>query len=189
LQEHKFEKKIMKLAVGSTNPVKINSAKGGIEKATSKTVIAEGFNVPSNVSDQPFGDEETKNGAISRALGAWNSYTEKYQENPDFSIGLEGGIVKIEDKMECCAWMVIYNGSIFGSSRTATFQLPTAIVDLVNQGMELGDADDIIFCTKNSKQNDGTAGHLTKGVINRMMYYEPAVILAFIPFNNSDLVF
>ena len=87
--------------------------------------------------------------------------------------------------MECCAWMErTALLPTFGSARTSTFQLPAAIVDLVNSGMELGDADDQVFGTVNSKQGEGTVGHLTNGVsvISRANYYEPAVVLAFIPF-------
>ena len=48
--------------------------------------------------------------------------------------------------------------------------------------MELGNADDKVFSTVNSKQKGGTVGKLTRGVIDRAQYYESAVILAMIPF-------
>jgi non-canonical (house-cleaning) NTP pyrophosphatase len=125
---------------------------------------------------------------VNRAIAAWDAYKIKYGTNPSFSVGLEGGILIIgEDDMDCCAWMVIYDGCKFGSARTATFSLPPAIVALVKGGMELGEADDTVFKTTNSKQKEGTVGHLTNGVISRAMYYEPAVILAFIRFNWPDL--
>lgn len=54
-------------------------------------------------------------------------------------------------------------------------------------GMELGDADDAVFGTKNAKQGDGTVGHLTHNVIDRTKYYTSAVILAMIPFHWPDL--
>lgn len=60
--------------------------------------------------------------------------------------------------------------------------LPKCISELVLGGMELGDADDTVFRTINSKQNQGTIGQLTRGRITRTDYYEPVVILAFVPF-------
>jgi non-canonical (house-cleaning) NTP pyrophosphatase len=49
----------IKVAIGSTNPVKLLAASRGIESASSRIVEAEGFDVASGVSDQPFGDDET----------------------------------------------------------------------------------------------------------------------------------
>jgi non-canonical (house-cleaning) NTP pyrophosphatase len=123
-----------------------------------------------------------RSGAENRALAAYVAYYERHGVYPEYSIGLEGGILRAGDSMDCCAWMVIYNGSNIGSARTATFTLPPAIVALVNSGMELGAADDAVFNTVNAKQGEGTVGHLTRGIISRTSYYEPAGILAFIPF-------
>jgi non-canonical (house-cleaning) NTP pyrophosphatase len=76
--------------------------------------------------------------------------------------------------------------------------------------MELGDADDVIFKRSNSKQGDGVVGILTGGLIDRTgvapiyerwrrdppaalsallcaEYYVPAVVLALVPFLNSEL--
>lgn len=79
-------------------------------------------------------------------------------------------------------------GKTFGTSRTSSFFLPHVIRDLVLiDGLELGAADDKVFGTQNSKQAAGAVGQLTKGVIDRTAYYEQAVILAFIPFQWSDL--
>ena len=179
------------IAVGSKNPVKIQASVDGIRdslqlsKDSSTQIVAKGYDVSSDVPDQPIGDEQTKLGAQNRAFKAWNEF--KHQNNgiePQYSIGLEGGISSIDanKEIECFAWMVIYNGKQYGYSRTCTFQLPEAISSLVRNGMELGDADDAVFNTINAKQGSGTVGHLTNGVINRTEYYKPAVLLAMIPF-------
>jgi inosine/xanthosine triphosphatase len=188
------------LAVGSTNPVKINAAKQGILLAMNNPeveITVEGFDVSSNVGNQPFGDEETLKGAEERARNAFLAYQTKHNgKSPDYSLGLEGGVRfsapsqgtvvstgKEEKRLECIAWMVIYNGTDYGKACTGTFQLPAAISNLVlNEGMELGEADDKVFATTNSKQKNGTVGQLTKAVIDRTIYYEHAIILAFIPF-------
>jgi non-canonical (house-cleaning) NTP pyrophosphatase len=76
-----------------------------------------------------------------------------------------------------------------GKSRTGAFYLPEEIARLVRDGMELGHADDVVFGRSNSKQQDGSIGLLTGGVIDRTLYYEHAVVLALIPFLNPQLTF
>jgi len=178
------------IAVGSKNPVKVQSALAGISESlpdSAGSISAVGLNIPSGVSDQPMSDEETLTGATARARGAFEQYKVENNVYPSFSVGLEGGCCFVGDKMECFAWIVIYNGEKFGESRTASFFLPAAIRDLVKGGLELGDADDKVFGSTNNKQSGGTVGHLTNGVIGRGAYYTHAVVFAFIPFLWPDL--
>jgi non-canonical (house-cleaning) NTP pyrophosphatase len=69
------------------------------------------------------------------------------------------------------------------------FYLPDEVAALVRGGMELGHADDVVFGRSNSKQEDGSVGLLTGGVINRETYYAHAVVLALIPFRNTGMGF
>ena len=48
--------------------------------------------------------------------------------------------------------------------------------------MELGDADDAVFKTVNSKQKGGTIGKVTHGLLDRTHYYEHALLCALAPF-------
>ena len=82
-------------------------------------------------------DEETRIGAESRAQGARENYADG-----DFWVGIEGGIERIDKNFHAFAWMIILNKSRKGFARTATFALPPEISKLVNQGIELGVADD-----------------------------------------------
>ena len=176
------------ISIGSTNPVKINSARDGLVEALSATrhsvevLSIKGFNVPSGVRDQPMGEAETKQGAINRARAAFAAYESEVGTAPSYSIGLEGGCVIIDDILECFAYICIIDVSgKQGTARTATFALPDEIKRLVLEGVELGDADDRVFGGVNNKQKGGTVGTLTSGVINRYDYYRHAVILAAIP--------
>jgi len=72
-------------------------------------------------------------------------------------------------------------------SENRNFFLPNEVVKLIKDGKELGDADDIVFNRRNSKQENGAVGILTGDVIDRTKYYTEAVILALIPFKNVDL--
>lgn len=76
---------------------------------------------------------------------------------------------------------------IFGFSKTATFPMPESLTQLIQTGMELGDADDQIFGRHQSKQGSGTIGILTNGLIDRSAYYEHALQLALIPWIRPDL--
>eukprot|EP00300_Choanocystis_sp_HF-7_P002785 c12115_g1_i1.p1 GENE.c12115_g1_i1~~c12115_g1_i1.p1 ORF type:complete len:106 (+),score=15.10 c12115_g1_i1:422-739(+) len=71
-------------------------------------------------------------------------------------------------------------------ARTASFSLPPAVSALVSQGVELGHADDQVFGRIDSKRSNGAVGLLTKDLITRSMYYEHALILALVPFLNSE---
>ncbi len=79
------------VCVGSTNPVKISSSRNAISEIFPRAdIVVEGYNVPSNVPDQPMGNNETEQGAKNRAMNAFNMYNEKYNKYPDYAIGLEG---------------------------------------------------------------------------------------------------
>jgi len=77
---------------------------------------------------------------------------------------------------------------ICGFGKTSTFLLPSKLSKLiVEQNMELGDADDKLFGRTNSKQNLGSVGLLTDGIISRTDYYQPAITLALVPWIRPDI--
>jgi non-canonical (house-cleaning) NTP pyrophosphatase len=102
-------------------------------------------------------------------------------------VGIEGGIEVEGEEMHAFAWIYIQSKDMVGKSRTGTFLLPKKVTELVKQGKELGMANDIIFKKNNSKQKSGAVGILTDDLIDRTSYYTEAVILALIPFKNSEL--
>ena len=100
---------------------------------------------------------------------------------------MEGGIQDLGHEMESFAWMFVKSGYKSGKARTATFFLPQKVGELIRGGMELGDADDIVFGKTNSKQVNGAIGLLTHDVITRSSFYTEAVCMALIPFKNPEL--
>jgi len=174
---------VKKVIIASKNPVKINSVKIGFEKIfPEQNFEFVGTSVPSQVSDQPLSDEETYLGAKNRCK---NSKAEVPEA--DYWVGIEGGIEIIGNEMQVFAWIVIESKEMLGKAKTSLFYLPKKIVDLINQGYELGDANDIVFNENNAKQKNGTVGMLTDNVITRTSYYVDAVILALIPFKNPEI--
>jgi inosine/xanthosine triphosphatase len=172
-----------KVIIASKNPVKIQAVKNGFEKMfPNQEFELIGVSVPSNVADQPFSNDETFLGAKNRADNASSEV-----KDADFYVGIEGGIEHIESEMEAFAWVVIKSAGKYGKARTGTFFLPKQVVELIKEGKELGEADDIVFKRNNSKQENGAVGILTGDVIDRTKYYTEAIILALIPFKNIDL--
>jgi inosine/xanthosine triphosphatase len=169
--------------IASTNPVKIQAAVDGFQRlfpGSELNVIAAA--VSSDVARQPLSDEETLRGALNRSARA-----QAAQPQADYWIGIEGGVQPIGQELIAFAWIVIRSKETIGKARTGTFFLPPAVVELIRQGKELGEADDIVFNRSNSKQDNGAVGLLTDNVIDRAQLYEHAMILALIPFKNEAL--
>lgn len=173
-----------KIIVASKNPVKINAAKLGFQDMLQSTRIeVEGVSVPSGVSDQPMDSQETYQGAVNRAVAA-----RKACPDANFWIGIEGGIEKTALGTEVFAWVyLIDEEGNEGKAQTASFYLPPKVIELIDQGMELGEADDVVFKDNNSKQKGGSVGILTNGLIGRTDYYRTAVALALIPIIKKEL--
>lgn len=185
------------VVVGSTNKVKIDAAAAAFTAAfPSHTFRFEGLSVPSGVSDQPMGDEETRLGSCNRAVNAAKGYAGA--GSPIFAVGLEGGCgeetvslpsarsadVARESALVCFAWMSVLHvpSGRWGYGKSGTFALPPAVAALVRGGVELGIADDRVFGRTNSKQKDGAVGLLTHGLHTRTDYYVQAMTMALIPF-------
>lgn len=181
------------VAVGSLNPVKCSATEQGLKSALKSTLVeVQMFDAATGVRNQPIGDDEIKLGAVNRARNAHKLYEMTHGLPPTYSVGIEGGILidnegDEDEKMECMAWVVIFDGAQLGWARTASFSLPRRICDLIKTGMELGSADDAVFGRMNSKECDGTVGYLTKGVLDRTALYAPAVTLAMIPLQWPDM--
>lgn len=134
----------------------------------------------SGVSDQPMSNDETRTGAENRARHACESHPDR-----DFWIGLEGGIELQGDQLMAFAWMAVLDrNGLLSMSRTASLPLPPAVRKLIDQGLELGDANDQVFSTVNSKHEGGAFGLLTDGLYTREGVYTQALVLAMLPFTN-----
>ena len=172
-----------KVIVASKNPVKIEACKKGFrEMFPLGDFELIGCSINSNVKDQPMSDKETITGAINRVENAMAQF-----KDADFWVGIEGGIARKGEEVMTFAWVVIQSKELIGKARTGSFFLPKKIVELIDQGKELGEADDIVFNKENSKQKNGAVGILTKDRITRTSFYKEGVVLALIPFGNRSL--
>lgn len=174
----------MKVVVASKNPVKVNAVLNSFHQFFSDGVNATGVSVSSGVSDQPMTEDETRQGAINRVTGA-----KELNPGADFYVGIEGGVERVGNRLFAFAWIAVSNGDFDSLSRTATFELPPEVSRLIFEGMELGDADDLVFKKNNSKQQNGAVGLLTQDLLTRQKLYEQAMLLAMIPYMNKELYY
>ncbi len=173
----------MIVAVGSTNPVKINAVKSAFKSVFPdkklKFIFAE---VKSDVSKQPKSDKESIKGARNRAKKALKLF------KANFGVGLEGGLQKVDDRWFDSGWAVVINKEGFeGIGSSLKMQTPEKMMKLIRKGKELGEVDDIFFKRKDSKKKEGHFGLMTKKLINRKDGYIDAVISALVRFNHPKL--
>ncbi len=166
--------------VASMNPVKIDAARLGFQAMLdAQNFEFQGMKTPSGVSEQPFSDAETLTGAMNRI-----DYARMNAQQADYWIALEGGVEERGERLAAFAWIVIGDKHRTTQSRTGTFFIPDKVSKLVKEGMELGEADDILFGKTNSKQVNGAIGIFTDDIITRTTLYQHAVMLALAPFRN-----
>ena len=169
----------MKVVVASKNPVKIAATRRAFEACfPPETVEVQPVSADSGVDDQPFSDEDTRHGAINRAHNA-----REIVPDADFWVGLEGGVDTYNRQLMAFAWMAVLDlEGRTGTARSMTLPLPPAVNRLVESGMELGEANDRVFSTENSKHAGGAFGLLTDGRITREDVYAETLSMALIPF-------
>ena len=169
----------MRIVVASHNPVKLRAVEAAFAQVfDGEPVEIDPVAVASEVSDQPMTDTETRRGARNRATNARATAPEAR-----FWVGLEGGIEVIDGDLMAFAWMAILGrDDRIGEARTVTLPLPPAIKTLIDAGHELGDANDRVFSTVNSKQKGGAFGLLTNGLYTRESVYTEALTSALVPF-------
>lgn len=174
-----FNGHAMKIVVTSHNPVKIAAAREAfLSRFPAQEINLVSVDVSSGVPDQPMSDEVTRQGARNRVNNAMLEYPDA-----DYWVGMEGGLDYFDGHLMAFAWMVIAAGSDrISETRSATLPLPPQVQALVIGGLELGDANDRVFSTLNSKQGGGAYGLLTDGLLTREAIYTQTLILALIPF-------
>jgi inosine/xanthosine triphosphatase len=167
---------VSRVAVGSTNPVKVGAARAAIGRLAEGVEVT-GVSVASGVPDQPWGDEETIRGAMTRARAARDT------TGADIGVGIEGGVVAAPDgSVRSCAWVAVAaRDGREGVGGSLAFTLPDNVAELVRGGMELGHAMDAVAGTHNVKQGVGAVGVLTHGLVTRQQAYEVLVAYALVP--------
>ena len=175
----------MVIRVASQNKVKIDAVKEIITQYDFlKNHEVRGIEVSSGVSEQPKTLEETILGSENRARNAFG--------NCKYSIGIEGGLMKIPIKFERYAQICsvsIYDGQKFyDPGLTPAYIYPKEVTDLVfNEGLDISQAFQKSGFTEKTKlgSHEGTSGVLTNGRIPRKEYIKIGLIMALTQIENS----
>lgn len=166
----------MRVAVGSTNPVKRGATEDAFAAMAGTDV--ESVDVESGVAEQPTGHEETVTGARNRARAALES------GGYELGVGIEGGVAEFAgtDGLYLVMWAAVTDGTTTGEAAGPSIRLPDDVAEAVRAGGELGPVMDDAFGLENVKENEGAAGVLTGNVIDRRGALTDAVAGALGPF-------
>lgn len=166
--------KAVKVVVASRNPAKVEAVRSGFALMFPGVIASlEAVSAASGVSDQPMSREETLQGARGRVQDA-----RKLAPDADYYVGLEGGCGLDSVGLYCQAYVVISDGQREGVAQSAAFYLPPAVAKLVvEDGLELGHANDRVFQQHNSKQQTGAVGILTNDIITRTSFLQQVACL------------
>jgi inosine/xanthosine triphosphatase len=161
----------MRVAVGSGNPVKRDAVAAALPDATVESV-----SVASGVPEQPWGDDETIEGARNRAERALDA------GEYNLGVGLEGGVAVRNGDLFLVMWAAASDGERIEIGGGPRMRLPDDVAARLRDGAELGPVMDDLLDTSGVAENQGAAGVLTGGITNRTEALRTAVAGALGPF-------
>lgn len=157
----------MKVIIGSHNKAKVKAI-----RRVFKDNIIQRIDAPSRVSHQPTRDEETLLGAINRARYCHNQYPNS------LSIGLEGGVMLINEELYLCNWGVLMSPKTdMIKASGARIKLPDEFINELLKGVELSELIDAYSQKTNTRHAEGAIGIFTEGIIDRITMFEHVVLL------------
>jgi inosine/xanthosine triphosphatase len=171
----------MKVAVGSTNPVKIQAVKEVFKEVFGKEVEIIGVKADSRVSTQPFKEDVIK-GSVNRAENALKL------TDADFGVGIESGVMKFGEKWYNLGFITIVDrkGNI-GTGTSGWFECPSGILKELENGKELGQVISEITGRVDMQRQDGAIGIFTKGKVTRKELYKHGVFMALAKFLSPEI--
>ncbi len=174
---------MLKIAVGSKNPVKIKAVKSVFERVFNSKVEIIGIPISSGVSDMPMNFDEMFKGAKNRANRA------RRKVGADFGVGLEGGFESKKIGTFLSGFIAIVNKQgVWGYAQGGGLLMPEKIVkEVKKQGKELGEVMDEMRGLKNTKQHEGCVGFMTDNLIPRQKSFEISIIYALSRFTKKQL--
>jgi inosine/xanthosine triphosphatase len=162
----------VKIAVGSTNRVKVEAVRAVMERIFGNVIIKP-IDVKSGVPEQPK-ELETRTGAVNRATSALG--------DNDLSVGIEAGVFQTEDGLydfQYCA-ILDKNGTMTIGVGPG-FRYPDDVAELVSEGMTVSEAMHKLYGDPEIGKKQGAVGLLSKGLLDRKTLTEQSVTAAMIP--------
>lgn len=174
----------MKVVVGSKNPVKVNAAKNVLKRIYNDLTV-HSLNVDSEIPDQPFGLDQTIEGAVNRAK---NAFSDEF----DLSVGIESGLIEVPQTLTGyidIQWCAIFDGNLITIGASSGFEYPPTVIKRVMEGFEVGDVMDEVTGVDDLGQKKGAVSHLSHDMLNRTENTEECVLTAMIPRMNETIYF
>ncbi len=165
------------VVAATTNPAKIKAILAAFSQIFGEgSCHIEPVSVETGVPEQPFGNEETRAGALNRVANARQQFPQA-----EYWVAIEAGI----DDGSTFSWVVIESGEQRGESRSATLPLPAVILEKVQAGEALGPVMSHYTGIDKIGRKEGAIGVFTNGALTRSSVYHQAVVLALSPFHNA----
>jgi len=184
----------MHVAVGSENPVKVAATERALAGYTEASV--DPVDVDSGVSEQPLGHAETIAGAQNRAERAI-----AFGPEVDLGIGIEGGVAELRREgtgdrqwaddvapiagasdLYLVMWAAASDGARTTRGSGPSILLPDRVAAQIRDGKELGPVLNDLFDLSEVGKQQGAAGVLTDGIVDRESSLVHAVAAALGPF-------
>lgn len=171
----------MNIFVGSYNRVKINAVAQAVQ-AHWPTAEVTGYAVNSGVSSQPLTDEETQQGAVTRAKNALAAGIKHFPElnvEEVIGVGLEGGVTPWQNELWSTVWgaVVDRHGRVF-TANGVRIQLPKVIAQPILEGAEMGPLMEKLVGISDVRSHQGMIGVVTQNFVNRTEEYRGVAKLA-----------
>jgi len=163
----------LKIAIGSTNPVKIEATRLAMQKIFGDFDLVS-VDVKTIVSAFPTSDSEMVHGAVHRAKES------KIRANADIGIGLEGGYHCYEWGCFIKAWGAATDGIIVGIGASPAVPIPNALIEIIDPKIDdkSKQSVDSFFGIENLAKKQGIMGAITKGALTRQESLIQAVVSA-----------
>ena len=172
----------MIIAIGSTNPTKIDPVKKVFSHYFGEVTVTS-VSVESGVSDQPTSDDETYRGALNRAKKAIADVPDA-----DYGVGIEGGVHKYDYGWFERSFVVVVNreGTV-GIGSSGGLVLPQSVSKLLEEGKNLEEAVDQVTGTTKIGSGIGMFGYMTKSFVTRSTGMEHGIAFALARFLHEKL--
>jgi len=170
------------VAVGSTNPTKIEPVRSVFAKAFTAVSVV-GVSVSSGVQEQPIHDTEMYKGALNRARRSMEKVA-----GAAYGVGIEGGLHKYHyGWFERSLVVVVDAKGRIGVGSSGGLLLPDIVVEKIQNGKTLEQAVDELFGTEKIGEGIGMFGIFTNGMVTRSEGVRHGVAFALARFLHKDM--
>ena len=185
----------MIIVVGSTRGPKVEAVRRVLRALAAKApAFADAEVVPFDASfaapPMPLSLDEMLEGARGRAHLALESLASNGRK-ADYAVGLEGGIdlrrTAPSNRGFLMSWAYVTDGRRGAHGCGGAVEVPSALLEsVVDNGIELAEAMDALSGERGVRDRQGAWGILTRGMVDRTMSFEMALVNAFAPFYNGE---